>query len=76
MPENSYSAKLYQERKNHRPTRRFPRRTSNLARNLIHTVQLDPPLPEPAVLHAVHDPPDGGTTKLWPHEVEEPACGD
>lgn len=70
----SRSAKLYQERRlpKGRTTRRLPTPRSNLSRNQVHQLPLDPPFPTPAVLqHEGGQPPDASLTTPWPHGEAE-----
>jgi hypothetical protein len=73
-PPLSRSAKLYQER--HLPadrnTRRRPGPRSDLGRNRVHTIPLEPPLPTVQALHQEDvKPPDAGLTEPWAHGAEE-----
>jgi len=73
-PALSKSAKLFQERRipGDRTTRRLPSPRSNLGRNLVHQLPLQPPNPTTCVLQQEGDhPPDAHLTKPWPHGEEE-----
>lgn len=68
------SAKLYQERRQLRETLRGPATSFCPEMNAVHSVELEPPLPDPAIIVANTGtpPPDvGGVTKPWPHGDKE-----
>jgi len=68
-PELSQSARLFQERRipQDRTTRRLPAPRSDLERNLVHRIPLEPPLPTTDALQKEGDhPPDAGGTAIWP----------
>lgn len=68
MANVGHSAKLYQERRqpNVLTTLRGPGPQLNLADNAVHAMQLEPPLPKPALLDETCKPKDG-LTQVWPH---------
>jgi len=70
--EISQSARLYQERKGLRVTRRGPGPRLGLADNLVHQVPTEPPLPSPGLvpLQNGHPAPDAGRIQSWPHGSE------
>ena len=66
----SSSPRLYFERRlpADKTTRRSPGARLDPDRAMIHTLDMQPPYPTPAVLQAEgHPPPDGGRTEPWPH---------
>lgn len=66
--ELSKSAKLYQERRGLRPTRRHPGPRLAPSQNLVTTVPLVAPYPTTQVLLTEGAaPPDTGRTPIWPH---------
>ena len=68
------SAKLYQERRQAylRTTMRGPGPQVNLVDNAVHTMPLEPPLPNPELLgpRDCTPPVDAGRTQAWPHGDE------
>lgn len=73
-PKLSMSAKLFQERRDPegRLTHRLPTPRSDLDRNLVHRIPLEPPYPTVDALqeHGGH-PPDAGETSPWPWQGRE-----
>ena len=67
--EISRSARLYEERKGLRVTRRGPGPRLGLKDNLVHQIPMEPPLPLPDLLPLQngHPPPDAGRIDVWPH---------
>ncbi len=62
-----HSAKLYQERREPdiRVTQRGPGPQIYLPDNAVHRIKLEPPLPNPALLHDGCTPRDA-LTQTWP----------
>lgn len=61
------SAKLYQERRQPhiQPTMRSPGPQVYLPDNAVHTLNLEPPFPNPALID--NTPVDTGKTTVWPY---------